>query len=356
MKKLLLILILFPTLIFARLNPGLNKFNLPFNNCNTGYFSLPSVPVSLQHSTIVVTAQQSGNKIDVDFKTGADNLEMKPFQDGVEIRIIIQNRPDIILLNANKNQSWPSNSIKRVSLPLPDDITVNEIKEIHIYRKQKLGGTPITTIFNIAEKDNWNVNKISTTARIKVDGVFKTFKFADFISPLGSSNDLFRFIYEGGNGRTEGQMFKGNLSYRFPDVFSRFPTNTTANPVFRIETLTGGDDLRGGNDNLNVLIRLKIRPVRNIAVNNINNRESWGNFTERNVTRTITAPPFTFNDIEDIVLRHTGGGGMGADNWYLDKLKITLTIAGETKVLIDQVGAPIHYFTGDSRSKIFTIN
>ncbi|PHK02228.1 hypothetical protein VF10_38655, partial [Nostoc linckia z13] len=239
----------------------------------------------------------------------------------------------------------------------PANITAAEIAEIHIYRKQKIGGTPTTTIFNIAEKDNWNVDKITATARIKENGVLKMYRFADLISPLGSSNPLFRFVYEGGNGRNEGQVFKGFLSVvNAGNSYTNTSSNATAAKLtFKIETLTGGDDLRGGNDNLNVLIRLKIRPVRNIAINNLNNRENWANFTEKTVTKTITAAPFTFDDIEDIVLRHTGGGGIGADNWYLDKLKITLTIAGETRVLVDQVGAPIHYFKGDSRSKIFQI-
>ncbi|WP_231490975.1 hypothetical protein [Pedobacter sp. Leaf170] len=279
---------------------------------------------------------------------------MKPFQENVEIRIILQNRADAILANANNNQNWPNNSIKRVSIPLPANINVNEIKELHVYRKQKRGGTPTPTIFNIAEKDNWNVDKISATARLKIGGVLKSYKFPDFISPLGSRNPLFRFVYEGGDGKTEGQFFKGILSYLSPDTY---PRTTAVNPLLKIETLTGGDDLRGGNDNLNVLIRLKFRPVRNIALNNINGSQNWGNFSEHTFTRSISALLFTFDDIEDIVLRHTGGAfGQGIDNWYLDKLKITLTIAGETRVLVDQVAAPIHYFKGDARSKTFQIN
>ena len=188
------------------------------------------------------------------------------------------------------------------------------------------------------------------------NGVLKMYRFADLISPLGSSSPLFRFIYEGGNGRNEGQVFKGFLS----SVGSGSSTNSSANaanakPIVKIETLTGGDDLRGGRDNLNVSIRLKTTPVRTIALSNINGSQKWDNFTEKTTTKTITSPPFTFDDIADIVLRHTGGGGIGADNWYLDKLKITLTINGETRVLVDQVAAPIHYFKGDARSKTFQI-
>ena len=116
-----------------------------------------------------------------------------------------------------------------------------------------------------------------------------------------------------------------------------------------------GDDLRGGNDNLHVLIKLKFTPARNISLNNINAGRKWPNFTERTITKPLMVPPFTFDDIEEIVLRHSGGGGIGADNWHLDKLKITLTIGGETRVLLDRVGAPIHFFTGEARSKTFQI-
>ncbi|RZJ79657.1 MAG: hypothetical protein EOO47_10125 [Flavobacterium sp.] len=317
----------------------------------------PITPLPVQNAGTVIVSAPSDNKIDIDFKTGADNLEMKPFQENVEIRIIVRNKPDVILLNANKDQNWPNNSIKRVTVPLPADISIDELREIHVYRKEKRQGRPGTTIFNVAEKDNWNLQKITSTVKIKVNGVLKTYRMADFISPSGSQNPLFRFVYEGGDGRSEGQVFKGFLS----SFESSSSSNTSANasnakPVLKIETLTGGDDLRGGNDNLNVLVRLKIRPVRNISLNNINGGQKWDNFTEKTTTKTITAPPFTFDDVEDIVLRHTGGSfGQGIDNWYLDKLKITLTIAGETRVLVDEVGAPIHYFKGDSRSKIFKI-
>ncbi|TCC89246.1 hypothetical protein EZ428_16245 [Pedobacter frigiditerrae] len=329
---------------------------VPLGTVSRTPVATPMVADRTLRSEPVIVAPPSANKIDIDFKTGADNLEMKPFQENVEIRILIRNKADAILLNSNKDQNWPNNSIKRVTVPLPADITVDDLREIHVYRNRKNGGTPTTTIFNIAEKDNWNVNKISATAKIKENGMLKTHRFNDFVSSEGITRPLFRFVYEGGDGSSEGQVFKGVLSsISASNPATPTPRTAVVNPIVKIETLTGGDDLRGGNDNLNILIRLKIRPVRNIALNNINAGRNWRNFTEKTTIKTITAAPFNFDDIEDIVLRHTGGGGIGADNWYLDKLKITLTIGGETRVLVDQVAAPIHYFTGDSRSKTFQI-
>ncbi|MNK28872.1 hypothetical protein D3C87_472570 [compost metagenome] len=338
-----------------------NFIPIPIGTISRTTTSTPVVADRSQSSSSVMVTPPNNNKLDVDIKTGSDNLEMKPFQGNVDIKVIIQGKPDAILLNANKDQSWPNNSIKRVTIPLPADINVDQIKEIQISRLRKSG--PTTTIFNIAEKDNWNVDGVIVNANIKTNNAMKRTKLLEVRSrgrvpgTTGHTIPYFRFVYlDGDLGANEGELLKLPLS---PNANIIIPPPAAAtvvvNPVIKIETLTGGDDLRGGNDNLNVLIRLKIRPVRNIALNNINNRGNWGNFTEHTVTRPISGLPFTFDDIEDIVVRHTGGGGTGADNWYLDKLKITLTIAGETRVLVDQVGAPIHYFKGDSRSKIFTI-
>jgi hypothetical protein len=56
-----------------------------------------------------------------------------------------------------------------------------------------------------------------------------------------------------------------------------------------------------------------------------------------------------------VELRHTGGGGIGADNWHVDKIYIVVNRDGINKVLLDKVGAPIHQFTGDARFKKFVV-
>lgn len=174
---------------------GVGIFNntVSGNIKNAWVFAPPITPLPVQQSPSVIVTPPSDNKLDIDFKTGTDNLEMKPFQENVEIRIIVRNKADVILLNANKDQSWPNNAIKRVTVPLPAHITVDELREIHVYRNRKNGGTPTTTIFNVSEKDNWNLDKITATARIKENGVFKTYRFADLPSPV-PGRPLFRFV------------------------------------------------------------------------------------------------------------------------------------------------------------------
>ncbi|WP_231463650.1 hypothetical protein [Pedobacter sp. Leaf132] len=343
----------------ATLNTGANYAVGLFKRGANGYvnvkdawrFMPPITPLAPQASPSVVVAPLSDNKLEVDIKTGADNLEPRGFQTNPQITIHVKNRNPIVLENINNNQNWPNNSIKRVSIPLPHDINLEDLLSINIKRTVVSNWNN----FDAGMADNWNINRVTATASIKTNGsIVRTI----ILNKTATSGPLVRIVYEKRNN--DNPIEQREITIPFGEGSSSAqptpaPRTSVANPIIKIETLTGGDDLRGGNDNLNVLIRLKIRPVRNISLNNINAGRKWPNFTERSITKPLMAPPFTFDDIEDIILKHTGGRGTGADDWHLDKLKITLTIGSETRVLIDQVGAPIHYFSGDARSKTFQI-
>ena len=171
----------------------------------------------------VTPSPSSDNKLDIDFKTGNDNLEVKSFQENLEIRIIILNKPDIILTDANKGQSWPNNSFRRVTIPLPANITAEEIKEIHLYRKPKGG---ITYVWDMGQKDNWNLESMVVTAYIKTDGVKKRFDF-EKVEALARGYNLFRFIYEGGNNETDGTKLLRKLTLK-TNASSTSTTPTTS--------------------------------------------------------------------------------------------------------------------------------
>ena len=87
-----------------------------------------------------------------------------------------------------------------------------------------------------------------------------------------------------------------------------------------------------------------------VTINNINNGANWANWTENTVSKEIAnSTTLDINDIKSIEVRHTGGGGIFADNWHVDKIYITITKDGASRVLVDRVGTPIHMFTGESR-------
>jgi hypothetical protein len=334
-----------------------------FNNMTNVYFTLFTIPtvnisqvstnnVPIINSPPVIVAPKSNNKIDIDFKTGTDNLEVKSFQENLEIRLIVQSKPDIILTDANKNQNWPNNSVRRVTIPLPNDITAEELKEIHLYRKHR---SNIKYVWELGEKDNWNLETLSAMATIVTNGVKTKFEFEKMVSPE-YGKPLYRFTYDSNNNDTEGSVFKRVLTLKSnalpPAVNSNVPSQ---NAKLEINIGTGGDDLRGGNDNCDVVLVLKGN-LRKIYLLNVFNKRPLGNFTEKSITKDIpNSRTLDVNDIKTVEIHHTGGGGMGADNWDVDKIKITISVNGQTKILVDKVGTPIHRFDGDNRTKTFNV-
>ena len=50
-----------------------------------------------------------------------------------------------------------------------------------------------------------------------------------------------------------------------------------------------------------------------------------------------------------------GQGSIYTKNWDANKSKITITIRGEQKILVDVTGTPLHRSTGDRRYKEFEV-
>ncbi len=93
-----------------------------------------------------------------------------------------------------------------------------------------------------------------------------------------------------------------------------------------------------------------------MTINNINDSASWGNWSENTVSKEIrNSLTLDINDIKSVEVRHSGGGGISADNWHVDKILINISKNGMSRTLVDKVGAPIHMFTGDTRRKVFVV-
>lgn len=112
---------------------------------------------------------------------------------------------------------------------------------------------------------------------------------------------------------------------------------------------TGGDDLRGGNDNLHV--HLLLRDGRTLRFENVNNRRRWVN----NSTESVAVPlpdGVSPTDVRGVRLETTFGGGVGGDNWNLDEIWVRGRDEGGTRELYYKGGdpRPLMRFTGDRRS------
>lgn len=331
--------------------------NLVFSFEKTAVVLVPSSQNigSVNVSPSVITSSKSDNKLDIDFKTGGDNLDPKDFMEGLKVTVKIKNKPDLVKENANEGREWPNNSIRRVSFNLPADVVCSDIHEIVLSRNTK-GGTKnnMTAIVG----DNWNLDKVTVTTRIKTNGTMKTGTM-NWMSPSGSGNPLYRFVYEdrdSDNNTGLSLTLKTGSICPSANTTSSSTTSSSTNASLNCVFGTGGDNLEGGSGN-NVNIRIKFKSSNKIiTINNINDTAKWNNFTENTVTKSIpNSATIDINDIKEVEVRHTGGGGMFADNWHVDKIKITITKNGVSRVLVDRVGAPIHMFTGDTRSKTFIV-
>lgn len=131
---------------------------------------------------------------------------------------------------------------------------------------------------------------------------------------------------------------------RNPPVFPNppAPAPDTVNELI-MELTTGGDDLRGGNDNVNATIEIDGQAP--VVVPNLNRGARWIGWHTQTVRIPLTrpAPPSRF---ARLTLTTTFGGGIGGDNWNLDRLKIS---SPQGKVFFERSGAPLVRFTGDNR-------
>jgi hypothetical protein len=137
-------------------------------------------------------------------------------------------------------------------------------------------------------------------------------------------------------------------------MLSMFPAPAasaqTAGNEIVLEFTTGGDDLRGGNDNVHVVVLLASGTQQRF--DNVNGRAKWSNHSRVIVRRPLSAK-VQFKDIIGVRIETTVSGGAGGDNWDLDRLTVSASIDGSTKQLFDQRGAPLFRFTGDRRLRDF---
>ncbi len=107
------------------------------------------------------------NKLFVDFTTGDDNLQIMEFQENPELKIILNGKPEIVIKNINQGKEWPNNSVRRVIVPLGDDITLDDLKEIQIARTSLAGRK---YVWDYLKKDNWTLKSLKVTGIFYRDG------------------------------------------------------------------------------------------------------------------------------------------------------------------------------------------
>jgi len=125
------------------------------------------------------------------------------------------------------------------------------------------------------------------------------------------------------------------------------PTNLGQVNKLELTFKTGDDDLRGGNDNLNIYLRFRDGSTQ--AVYNINGGNKWANNTNLTVTINLNRAILP-SDITSVTLETTFKGGIGSDNWNLDAIAIKATGPDINQEILTKTGKPYKRFTANNKT------
>ncbi len=209
--------------------------------------------------------------------------------------------------NINLSQRWVNGDDECAEVVLSTPIAPDQMKSIVI--SDTFGGG----LFG----DNWDMT--SVVLRPLVDG------------GLGSARP----------GRTE-TVHGRRQSLCIPLNTIPVPTGTVDKLILTFHT--GGDDLRGGNDNVDVIVLFDDGGSQSLP--NANASQNWGNNTDHQVGLDLNraVDPKTIHEID---LRTTFSGGIGGDNWNMDALTVRATGNGIDETLVT---AGPKRFTGDDKT------
>jgi hypothetical protein len=142
----------------------------------------------------------------------------------------------------------------------------------------------------------------------------------------------------------------------------RTVTNVRATQV-QLWIQTGGDDLRGGDDNADATLTF----VGGSTVKaNINHGREWGNGQTHIAIFDLPTPAPRVQDIQSVTITTHFGGGIGGDNWNMDKVALIVAFPTGSATIVppapivhkwlDVSDGPLVRFTGDRHDLVEGVN
>ncbi len=252
---------------------------------------------------ITLAVPGKAKKLELTVKTRDDDLKGNPFN--LDVTVHFRNGASQLATDVNGGKAWHSGSTHVVTITLDRAVDPPDIIKIDL---KKFGGMLAMA------PDNWDMESISIKAL--GEGVDQTLAHHGF----------FRFT-------------QSETSLSIPVV------QTVAGKASKLELTiqTGGDDLRGDNDNLNIIIHF--RGGQSQLARNINGGKAWHNESMHVETITLERA-VDANDIVEVDLQTTFTGGASGDNWDMDSVTVKAIGEGVNEIILKH-GAK--RFTGDDK-------
>lgn len=255
----------------------------------------------------------SVSKLTLQFTTGSDDL--RGGENNLDVQIHFADGPMQVIKNVNNGQTWAGHSFRTVSILLKQPVAAAQITQITLIHNASAGihfnGTAPPFPILPKSEDNWDMAQMKAIA-------------------VGTGTAV---IASAGPYRFTGSA--PSLS-----VAVTPPASCEAGDItqLRLTFFTGSDDLRGGNDNLNVIVHYRDGSPDQFE-GNVNHNGGWGNNSRHDVSVFLSRT----SAVDSITLQTTFTGGTNGDNWNMDSLEIAGFGIGVHQNLAT---AGFHRFTG----------
>lgn len=242
------------------------------------------------------------------FEFGVGKDDLRGGNDNLNLTIMFHNSQPQRVYNVNKGNKWIDDYAQFITIPLLRPVALSVVKSVQLN--------------TVSGNDNFNLNRL----RIHAKGYNTNKKIYE---KMGAP--LKRFT---GKDRNFLAMIHRNPPRAATTTSSGTGTTGKTTPrrqpvdKLRFWIRTGDDDLRGGNDNLNIVVHYK--DGRTQTTRNVNKGTRWKDHTTNSLDIRLNKTIYATSDISKVVLQTTFGGGMGGDNWNLNYLHIE-AFKGTTK-------------------------
>jgi hypothetical protein len=242
--------------------------------------------------------------IQIWIQTGSDDLRGGGnATDNADVTLTLAARTSVTR-NINFGREWGNGETHIAELALPPGAAA-PVKNIR--------GITLSTHFGGGiGGDNWNVDKVALLVAY----------------PKGSatSEPPVPIVHEWLNA-SGGPLIR--LTGDIHDLVVPVPKHDEGQEVNSLDLIvsTGNDDLRGGsNPGDNCDVTLDLTNGKSIALNNVNAGGDWANWTDHTVRIPIPNGGLRGGEVKSVRL-HTGfGGGIGGDNWNVQRIQLKATM------------------------------
>ncbi|MGX1930635.1 hypothetical protein [Flagellimonas sp. 2504JD4-2] len=259
----------------------------------------------------------------VEFGVGKDDL--RGGNDNLNLTVLYHGAAPQRVYNVNKGNKWIDDYSQIITIPLRRPVALNTIKSVQLN--------------TISGNDNFNLDLL----RIHVKGFNRNRKvYEKRGAPLKRFTGKDKTFVAVINSKPPQARLATNTSTSSPTRASTVPSRKPIDKL-RFWIRTGDDDLRGGNDNLNIVVYYRNGGTQTIR--NVNKGTRWKDNTTTSVDVRLNKTIYTTSDISKVVLQTTFRGGVGGDNWNLNSLHIE-AFKG-TRKEVD------YYKRGDSKTRLY---